>query len=97
MSNEIHLSTGETIHLGTGETLARLASEEGSITFVWERPDDDTAVFSIEFGPSTPHGEPVLEEVGRATYDEHGTAGLVLLKETLEATAGAIGASWSER
>lgn len=74
----------------TGET-------EGSITFVWEMPDDETAVFSVEFGPSTPTGEPVLEEMGRATYDQHGTAGITLLKDTLEKCAEAIGAGWSER
>lgn len=75
----------------------RTADAEGSITFVWERPNDETAVFSIEFGPSTPTGEPVLEEMVRTTRDEVGTDGLALLKDTLEKCADAIGAGWSER
>jgi hypothetical protein len=75
----------------------RGAPMDASMTFVWQKPDDETAVFSIEFAPSTPEGEPVSEEMGRFTHDEHGWAGMASCKETLEATAEAIGAGWVER
>lgn len=71
-------------------------AEESSVTFVWERPDDETAVFSIEWGP-TDLGNPVTEELKRFNYDEHGTSGMEAARSALQLAAVAIGARWSER
>lgn len=64
--------------------------DESSVAFIWHRPDDETAVMSIQLDGGTP------EEIGRANYDRHGTAGIELARETLKAAADAIGARWVE-
>lgn len=63
----------------------------GSISFVLERPDDETLKFSIEFAGQGG------EEITTATYDEVGSSGMGLVEDTVKSIAEALGIEVVER
>lgn len=63
----------------------------GSISFVLERPDDETLKFSIEFAGQGG------EEITTATYDEVGSSGMSLVEDTVKSIAEALGIEVVER
>lgn len=63
----------------------------GSISFVLERPDDETLKFSIEFAGQGG------EEITTATYDAVGSSGMGLIEDTVKSIAEALGIEVVER
>ena len=63
----------------------------GSISFVLERPDDETLKFSIEFAGQGG------EEITTATHDEVGASGMGLVEDTVKSIAEALGIEVVER